>query len=240
MNSNIILVSDPRREQTRHSHSTVLMGQSFQGEGPPLPPFKDSSRRQDCSQLTETHGWRGGRECAGVHPCESKKNKNTHLGVTVWTGGWAQRSTVREEEGEEESNRDRGERKERERDIRAWNRFFLQSLHSASADMPNFAGTWKMKKSENFDELLKALGKPSSLPFLTPFYSQSYIPAWGWLSITSCPCRERLLLFFWNGMPDFQQHHIVGKDPWELEAEIEEMLPKGNPSPLQEIRNSGC
>lgn len=25
--------------------------------------------------------------------------------------------------------------------------------------MPNFAGTWKMKSSENFDELLKALGK---------------------------------------------------------------------------------
>ncbi|AWP08040.1 Cellular retinoic acid-binding protein 1 [Scophthalmus maximus] len=24
--------------------------------------------------------------------------------------------------------------------------------------MPNFAGTWKMKKSEHFDELLKALG----------------------------------------------------------------------------------
>ncbi|KAM7152315.1 cellular retinoic acid-binding protein 1 [Macrochelys suwanniensis] len=24
--------------------------------------------------------------------------------------------------------------------------------------MPNFAGTWKMKSSENFDELLKALG----------------------------------------------------------------------------------
>lgn len=25
--------------------------------------------------------------------------------------------------------------------------------------MPNFAGTWKMKSSENFEELLKALGK---------------------------------------------------------------------------------
>lgn len=39
--------------------------------------------------------------------------------------------------------------------------FFLQTkkpLQSASADMPNFAGTWKMKSSENFDELLKALG----------------------------------------------------------------------------------
>ncbi|KAL2300565.1 hypothetical protein Nmel_013447 [Mimus melanotis] len=27
--------------------------------------------------------------------------------------------------------------------------------------MPNFAGTWKMRSSENFDELLKALGQPS-------------------------------------------------------------------------------
>nr|XP_049574374.1 cellular retinoic acid-binding protein 1 isoform X2 [Syngnathus scovelli] len=29
--------------------------------------------------------------------------------------------------------------------------------------MPNFAGTWKMKSSENFDELLKALGVNSML-----------------------------------------------------------------------------
>lgn len=28
-----------------------------------------------------------------------------------------------------------------------------------TATMPNFAGTWKMRSSENFDELLKALGK---------------------------------------------------------------------------------
>lgn len=26
-------------------------------------------------------------------------------------------------------------------------------------NMPNFTGTWKMKSSENFDELLKALGE---------------------------------------------------------------------------------
>ena len=30
----------------------------------------------------------------------------------------------------------------------------------AARAMPNFAGTWKMRSSENFDELLKALGKP--------------------------------------------------------------------------------
>lgn len=53
---------------------------------------------------------------------------------------------------------------------------FSSSLHSASADMPNFAGTWKMKSSENFDELLKALGKPSL--FLPLDFSQQ-IPACG-------------------------------------------------------------
>lgn len=30
--------------------------------------------------------------------------------------------------------------------------------------MPNFAGTWKMRSSENFDELLKALGKQEERP----------------------------------------------------------------------------
>lgn len=34
-------------------------------------------------------------------------------------------------------------------------------IHSRESrwKMPNFAGNWKMKSSENFDELLKALGK---------------------------------------------------------------------------------
>lgn len=33
------------------------------------------------------------------------------------------------------------------------------ALRSARLAMPNFAGTWKMRSSENFDELLKALGE---------------------------------------------------------------------------------
>lgn len=33
------------------------------------------------------------------------------------------------------------------------------ALRSARPAMPNFAGTWKMRSSENFDELLKALGE---------------------------------------------------------------------------------
>ncbi|KAK2524546.1 hypothetical protein Q9233_009475 [Columba guinea] len=32
------------------------------------------------------------------------------------------------------------------------------AVRSARLAMPNFAGTWKMRSSENFDELLKALG----------------------------------------------------------------------------------
>lgn len=34
--------------------------------------------------------------------------------------------------------------------------------------MPNFAGTWKMRSSENFDELLKALGKRARTQPLEP------------------------------------------------------------------------
>ena len=35
--------------------------------------------------------------------------------------------------------------------------------------MPNFAGSWKMRSSENFDDLLKALGKPFAvIPSIPP------------------------------------------------------------------------
>ena len=41
-----------------------------------------------------------------------------------------------------------------------------QRARTTSADMPNFAGIWKMRSSENFDELLKALGKSLSPPVI--------------------------------------------------------------------------
>lgn len=72
-----------------------------------------------------------------------------------------------------------------------------------------------MKSSENFDELLKALGKPSL--FLPLDFSQQ-IPAWGCLSIM--PMQKRAFLFFENGMPDFQQHGIVGRSSWEKMPEV--------------------
>lgn len=169
------------------------MGQSFQGEGPSLTPIEDSSykRAKDKISAGTLRPTDEAREC--VEKTNKKKTQEKLLGITVWTRGWAQsrgnRGTGKEEEGEKESKRDTGKKKERERGIRAWNRFFRQFFrHSASADMPNFAGTWKMKRSENFDELLKALGKPSPLsflPLLSPLHSQRYIPAWGWLSILS-------------------------------------------------------
>ncbi len=37
--------------------------------------------------------------------------------------------------------------------------FESQSDKKEQVEMPNFTGTWKMKSSENFEELLKALGK---------------------------------------------------------------------------------
>lgn len=73
-----------------------------------------------------------------------------------------------EEEGEKES--------ERKRDSRAWNRFLLQPSHAASAAMPNFAGNWKMRSSENFDELLKALGESSTVPLLLHRFAPASYP----------------------------------------------------------------
>lgn len=87
-------------------------------------------------------------------------------------------STGKREESEKESKRD----------ITVWNRFFLQPSHSASADMPNFAGTWKMKRSENFDELLKALGKPYPVSFFSVLSPSS--PSLHEADYPSCPCRK--------------------------------------------------
>uniref|UniRef100_A0A0E9W652 Cytosolic fatty-acid binding proteins domain-containing protein n=1 Tax=Anguilla anguilla TaxID=7936 RepID=A0A0E9W652_ANGAN len=47
---------------------------------------------------------------------------------------------------------------------------------------PNFAGTWKMKSSEHFDELLKALGKPFHISFLFIFFLSFLI------RYLACPC----------------------------------------------------
>ncbi|XP_066557800.1 cellular retinoic acid-binding protein 1a [Amia ocellicauda] len=84
---------------------------------------------------------------------------------------------MRQKQRERERERERGvserERKEQRAEHQALrSRFFLSHYKtlrpdssftaptqpSAATEMPNFAGTWKMKSSENFDELLKALG----------------------------------------------------------------------------------
>lgn len=97
--------------------------------------------------------------------------------------------------------------------------------------MPNFAGTWKMKRSENFDELLKALGKPSPVsfppsPLLSPL-SLSPATSLHEVDYPSCPYRKRLFLFFENAVPDFQQHGIVrrsslGKEGRDLRGDVAE------------------
>lgn len=88
---------------------------------------------------------------------------------------------------------------------------FSSSLCSASADMPNFAGTWKMKSSENFDELLKALGKPSLvLPHSISLRESDYPSS----------IQIKAFLFFENSMSDFQQHCIVGRSSWGKMSEV--------------------
>lgn len=64
-----------------------------------------------------------------------------------------------------------------------------------------------MKKSENFDELLKALGKPSLSFPQSPPQPEPHLCAR--LTIHHAHIGNGLFLFFGNGIPDFRQHHIV-------------------------------
>lgn len=85
-----------------------------------------------------------------------------------------------------------------------------------------------MKRSENFDELLKALGKPSPCLFSLSPLPPPFIASATSLheaDYPSCPYRKRLFLFLENGMPDFQQHGIVqrsslGKERRDLRGDV--------------------
>lgn len=102
-----------------------------------------------------------------------------------------------------------GEDRQREASQRGTGSFFQAAL-AHSADMPNFAGTWKMKSSENFDELLKALGK--LLSPLSLFLPSCLSPAASLHEVNypSCPHRKGLFLFLGeNAVLDSQQHGIV-------------------------------
>lgn len=64
--------------------------------------------------------------------------------------------------------RERGERKslkKRERRRQTTGDERLTHVENPTRKMPNFAGTWKMKSSENFEDLLKTLGEDNLLFF---------------------------------------------------------------------------
>lgn len=141
------------------------------------------------------------------HIFEGRPGAHLHFTVRVRSGGTGaegkRRRVRKSQRGQRKASHQRGTGS------------FSSSLHSASADMPNFAGTWKMKSSKNFDELLKALGKPS---LFLPLHFSQHIPAWGWPSIMSI--QKKAFLFFENGVLDFQQHYIVGRSSWGKMPEV--------------------
>ncbi|XP_042680489.1 LOW QUALITY PROTEIN: cellular retinoic acid-binding protein 1 [Centrocercus urophasianus] len=86
----------------------------------------------------QTEGWEGGRQPGGVRRSRGK------LGA-----GWGPVGVTRAPLCSRGPPRSHGARAASEQQCR---------VLAARPAMPNFAGTWKMRSSENFDELLKALG----------------------------------------------------------------------------------
>lgn len=161
-----------------------------------------------------------------------------------------------EETGAQGRRRRTGEDRQREASPRGTGSFFQAAL-AHSADMPNFAGTWKMKSSENFDELLKALGKllsPLSLPHPPPTPScLSPAASLHEVNYPSCPHRKGLFLFLGeNAVLDSQQHDIVfrrsflGKKKekkWKAAIygrDVAEGKPLGSPGDMKQWMLNSC
>lgn len=103
----------------------------------------------------------------------SIKNKPLKMCVCVWLicgrGGFGLLCviTAYREGRRRECRGGRRERKPAERVQRGTDdrRHRLTHIQNPSRKMPNFEGSWKMKSSENFDDLLKALGEDHLLIF---------------------------------------------------------------------------
>ena len=77
-----------------------------------------------------------------------------------------ERHTVKEHYTRREGGRDCEEAEREHSDYIKRRRDTGRYIFSHPKKMPNFAGTWKMKSSEHFDDLLKALGKPKYFQLL--------------------------------------------------------------------------
>lgn len=176
------------------------MGGWVGGGGP--PPIEDSSYKD------ETAARRCGGERVSRNTQSKDAQKHTHtciLRERVRIGGTGAQGRTRRRVR-------KSQRGQREASHRRGAGSFSSSLRSASADMPNFAGTWKMRSSENFDELLKALGKPSV--FLLLFFLTAH-PCVRSPSITTIQKKGFLVLWEWYARPPtawYCWEKLMGKD----------------------------